>query len=143
MRGFDSARLAALREERGFSQADLARLSGVGRSTLTHWESGKSSPQVDLLAKAARILDVRMEDLVVVPVEDRYPGDYRILCGLTQPQLGLAAGVPTALIGALERGEVELGPDVARKVAAALGLEVEVLSAAHERARRRPPGTPV
>jgi transcriptional regulator with XRE-family HTH domain len=142
MRGFSANTLTEVREARNFSISDLARLAQIGRSTLHHWETGHASPQVDLLARVAQALDVPMSDLVDVAPDERFPGDYRVLRGLTQPQLGQAAAVPTATVGAVERGEVALNDELAERLAHAVGTSVAEYRAAHDRARRRPPGMP-
>ncbi len=141
--GFSPGRLNQLRVDRNFSLSDLARLANIGRSTLHHWETGHATPQVDLLARAADTLGVSIGDLVHIPEHERFPGDLRILRGgLTQPQLGREAEVPTATVGAIERGEVALTEEYAQRLAAALDVPIEMYRAAYERSRRRPPGTP-
>lgn len=142
MRGFSPERLTRIRAERNFSLSDLARLANIGRSTVHHWETGHATPQVDLLARAAETLGVSIGDLVHVPENERFPGDLRILMGLTQPQLGAQTGIPTATVGAIERGEAVLTEDYAARLAAAVNVPLEVYRAAHDRVRNRPPGTP-
>ena len=142
MRGFEPARLSRARESKGFSRADLARRAGVGGATVQQWESGNRSPQVDTLALVARTLDVPMSELVIVPEDERFPGDWRILLGLTQPQLGKLTGISTSMIARIERGEVLLTPVSAQKLADALGISAIELHASYERARTRPAGVP-
>lgn len=142
MRGFTGERLKALRQEVGISQSDLARLADIGRTTLYQWETGMASPQVDVLARVAAALGVAISDLVVVADEEAYLGDLRIRCGLTQPQLGKAAGVSTSMVGYIERGEVTLTDATAEILARVLDVSVPMVRAAHTRARRRPPGSP-
>ena len=46
------------REEKGFSQADLARLMNMKHpSVITHWEQDTNKPDVDKLAQLCQILD--------------------------------------------------------------------------------------
>lgn len=142
LRGFDPQLLATAREATGLSRADLARVAGVGISTIRQWETGLKSPQVDKLALVANAVGVPISALVAVPVEQRFPGDWRVLAGLTQPQLGVLAGLTTSMIGQIERGEGALTESSARKIAQALGISVAELRAAHERAHLREPGTP-
>ncbi|NRI64864.1 helix-turn-helix transcriptional regulator [Rhodococcus sp. MS16] len=142
MRGFDPARLSRARESKGISRADLARRAGVGGATVQQWETGNRSPQVDTLALVAQTLEIPMSALVVVPEAERFPGDWRILLGLTQPQLGKMTGISTSMIARIERGEVLLTDDSARKLADALGISVAELQASYERARARPAGVP-
>jgi XRE family transcriptional regulator, regulator of sulfur utilization len=54
----------AMRERRGLSQAQLAKLAGVPRATWTHLESGEANPTLAVLIKAANALHVRLEELL-------------------------------------------------------------------------------
>ena len=56
-------RLRALREERAFSLATLAELSGVGRSTISLIERGESSATATVLDKLASALGVPLASL--------------------------------------------------------------------------------
>lgn len=77
-----------------------------------------------------------------IPVSERFPGDWRVLLGLTQPQLGARAGVRTAVVGSIERGETALSDNVAERLSSALDISIAELRDAHQRARSRPPGMP-
>ncbi|WP_329955992.1 helix-turn-helix domain-containing protein [Rhodococcoides fascians] len=140
LRGFDPARLTSLREGKGMSRADLARRAGLGGATVQQWEAGTRSPQVDTLALVAKTLGVTMGDLVLVPRNERFPGDWRTLLGLTQPQLGSLVAISTSMIARIERGEVKLTDDNARRLAQALDIEIDELVRSYERARNRPAG---
>lgn len=59
-----------LRERRGLSQAQLAKLAGVPRATWTHLESGAANPTLSVLIKAANALQVRLEELLSRPGGD-------------------------------------------------------------------------
>jgi transcriptional regulator with XRE-family HTH domain len=142
MRGFQADQLEKARRSAGVSQRELARLARLNADTIRRWELGDSSPQVDLLARVTAAIGVSISDLVKVPEGDRYPGDWRILRGLTQPQLGAAAGVTTQIVGSVERGEISLSDNVARKLSAALQIPESELRASYERVRTRPGGTP-
>ncbi|MDV7246349.1 MULTISPECIES: helix-turn-helix transcriptional regulator [Rhodococcus] len=142
MRGFQPDQLERARRSAGVSQRELARLARLNADTIRRWELGDSSPQVDLLARVTAAIGVSISDLVKVPEGDRYPGDWRILRGLTQPQLGAAAGVTTQIVGSVERGEISLSDNVARKLSAALQIPESELRASYERVRTRPGGTP-
>lgn len=142
IRGFSPDALRQARREAGFVQTETARLAKIGTETLRRWESGAASPQVDLLARVVEVLGVTIADVVLVPEDDRYPGDFRVLLGLTQPQLGAKAGLPTQTVSSVERGVVSLSDAAAQKLSAALGISEDELRAAHERARNRPPGAP-
>lgn len=62
-----SRRVRALREERGFSLATLAELSGVGRSTISLIERGESSATATVLDKLASALGVPLAALFEQP----------------------------------------------------------------------------
>jgi transcriptional regulator with XRE-family HTH domain len=82
--------IEALRTARGLSQAALARLAGVPRSTLTHVESGHGNPSLANLARIAASLSVSIEELLTRP---------RAACKLTRaselPAVRRAGGAAT------------------------------------------------
>lgn len=57
-----------LREKKGLTQAELARLLGVTPAAVSKWENGSSKPRVEVLFQLADILEVRPEELI----EGRY-----------------------------------------------------------------------
>jgi transcriptional regulator with XRE-family HTH domain len=72
-------RLRELREERGFSQYDLARESGVGRSTIAALETGERGAHPSTTRALARALRVTVPDLyrdriTPPPLQDRPAG---------------------------------------------------------------------
>ena len=96
----------------------------------------------DVLVRAAKALNAPLDTFVKIPANQRYPGDLRVLRGLTQPQLANATGLSTTTIGSIERGEVTLSDANAQAIAAALKLSPQTYQQAFERVRTRPPGTP-
>jgi transcriptional regulator with XRE-family HTH domain len=142
MRGFSPDALRRARLDAGYSQTEIARAAKVGIGTVRRWEQGESSPQVDLLAQVVEVLGITIADVVKVPKAERYPGDWRVLLGLTQPQLGAKAGITTQIVSCVERGVISLSDNVGEKLSAALGISEDELRAAHERARNRPLGEP-
>jgi transcriptional regulator with XRE-family HTH domain len=62
-----AARLAAnvsqLREARGMTQAQIAKLAGLPRATWAHLESGTANPTLSVLHRAANALQVSLEEL--------------------------------------------------------------------------------
>jgi molybdate-binding protein/DNA-binding XRE family transcriptional regulator len=56
-------RLGALRQKRGFSAAELARLVGVSRQTIYAIEAGSYVPNTALALKLARVLETGVEEL--------------------------------------------------------------------------------
>lgn len=143
LRGFDAATFGEIRRRNGISVNDLARLADVSSVTIFNWEAGRGTPQVDLLARVMRILDTAIEQVVPIPAEQRYPGDWRVLKGLTQPELAAAVKIPTSTLRDIERADRALNDVNAEKLATHLGISVEEYRASYQRARQRPPGAPV
>ena len=56
-------RIFTLRQERGISQADLARRLDVSRQAVSKWEKGQSSPDTVKLIQLAELFDVEVEYL--------------------------------------------------------------------------------
>jgi len=56
-----------LRKKRGLTQAGLARLAGVPRSTVTYLESGEGNPSLQNLIKIAAALQISIEELLASP----------------------------------------------------------------------------
>ena len=56
-------RLAELREERGWSQGELAAQLGVSRQTINALERGKYDPSLPLAFKIARLFERAIEDI--------------------------------------------------------------------------------
>lgn len=65
------ARLAAnvrhLREARGLTQQQMAKLSRVPRATWSHLESGAANPTLSVLHRVALALQVPIEELTAIP----------------------------------------------------------------------------
>lgn len=58
-----------LRDSKGYSDADVARLAGISPVTMTHWKQGRSRPREDKLKKIAEALqcgtDLLVGDLII------------------------------------------------------------------------------
>ncbi|MBI3216985.1 MAG: transcriptional regulator [Mycobacterium sp.] len=142
LRGFDASAFAELRHRAGISVSDLARLSGASLSTIHHWEAGRRTPQVDILAAVMAVLNAPIESVVLIAAQERYPGDWRVLRGMTQPQLGAAAHIATSIVQRIERGEHPLSDSNAEVLSGVLGIPAGTYREAYQRARDRPAGAP-
>lgn len=142
MRGFRPEALIEARQSKELSKSDVGRMAGVDAASIGRWEAGLRSPQVDALVKVLDALDCAITDVVRISEADRYPGDWRVLRGLTQPELGKAAALSTSAVGRIERGEGALSLPVALKLSAVLQISVDELMEAFARAKGRPPGDP-
>jgi transcriptional regulator with XRE-family HTH domain len=61
------ANIGHLREGRGLTQQQMAKLAGVPRATWAHLESGNANPTLFVLHRAAAALQVTMEELIRAP----------------------------------------------------------------------------
>jgi transcriptional regulator with XRE-family HTH domain len=62
-----AANIAQLREARGLTQHQIAKLAGVPRATWAHLESGTANPTLSVLHKAALALQISIEELISSP----------------------------------------------------------------------------
>lgn len=53
-----------LRDERGMTNYQVAKETGIGENTLSQWKSGRSIPKADKLLKIAKLFKVPMETLL-------------------------------------------------------------------------------
>ena len=63
--------IRTLREARGLSQQQIAKLAAVPRATWTNLESGTANPTLAVLVKVANALQIRLDELLAPP---RQPG---------------------------------------------------------------------
>ncbi len=103
-RGFSPAVLRRHRNQKSYSLADLATLSGVSAATIGAWETNRSRPSPRTLAAVAEALGVQVADLVPVKENDVLMSDLRFQVGLTQHQLAKLTGITTAVLFAIESG---------------------------------------
>jgi DNA-binding XRE family transcriptional regulator len=64
MPGPIAVKLRVLREERGLTQKEAAKLANVYHRTLMYLESGKRDPYMPTVTKIARAYGVPLEELV-------------------------------------------------------------------------------
>ncbi len=67
MSGDLSRNLRQLRESRGLTQQQMAKLAGLPRATWTNLESGDANPTLSVLHKVALALSVTLEELLSSP----------------------------------------------------------------------------
>jgi transcriptional regulator with XRE-family HTH domain len=56
-------RLKKLRQKRGLSQGQLAKMAGIPKGSLLQWEYGKRTPLFDAAVKLADALHVTLDEL--------------------------------------------------------------------------------
>ena len=57
-------RYCKLRDEKGYKDADISRLAGISKPTLSDWKRGVSTPKHDKLIKIADCLGVSVDYLL-------------------------------------------------------------------------------
>jgi transcriptional regulator with XRE-family HTH domain len=65
-------KLTKLRNEKGFTQQEMANLIGVGIAQMRRYEKGKSSPTLEVIKNIARVLGVSADELIFEE-EERIP----------------------------------------------------------------------
>lgn len=92
--------LQQLREARGLTQQQMAKLADMPRATWTHLESGEGNPTLNVLYRAAQALGVSLEELIHEPraavryypagtLPTRTPGDAKVSKLLPDPIPGM------------------------------------------------------
>lgn len=85
-------KLASLRQKRGLSAAQLAKLVDVSRQTIYAMEAGSYVPNTMVALKLARVLEASVEDLFTLPEEfpapDLHSEQCMLLPGSEDPQPG-------------------------------------------------------
>ena len=59
-----SEKLIKLRKEKGFSQEELGNKLNVARQTVSKWELGETTPEMDKLIKMSEIFDITLDELI-------------------------------------------------------------------------------
>ena len=57
-------KLFELRRKEGFSQEDLADKLNVSRQTVSKWETGQSTPEMDKLILISKLFDISTDELL-------------------------------------------------------------------------------
>ena len=72
-------RLKIARRIADLKQEDVARFMGVGKSTVSEWETGKRSPDIELFADLATILDTSVAYLLGVGAPVSSSDEYKLV----------------------------------------------------------------
>lgn len=57
-------RYSKIRDERGMTDAEVSKRSGVAKATMSNWKSGKYTPKTDKLIDIAKALNVTLTEMV-------------------------------------------------------------------------------
>jgi transcriptional regulator with XRE-family HTH domain len=101
--------LKQLRDARGLTQSQLAKLSEMPRATLTHLESGGANPTLAVLHKVAAALQVSIEELLSTPRASSRFYPRGTLPTRTRPQAILRKLLPDPIAG-MEIDRLEIAP---------------------------------
>ncbi len=98
-----------LREARGFTQEQIAKVAGLPRATWSNLESGSANPTVSVLRKIANGLQVTIEELLTAPRAacEFYPKDK--IKQRTQGQANVRKLLPDPIPG-MEMDRIEIPP---------------------------------
>ncbi|WP_210741990.1 helix-turn-helix domain-containing protein [Nocardia veterana] len=105
-------RLRRIREAQDVSLSELARRTGISKSTLSRLESGGRKPSLELLLPIAAALAVPLDDIVAAPriVDPRMPQQPRHSGGRTIVALSRNQGEPKAYKLTIPANESEPNP---------------------------------
>jgi transcriptional regulator with XRE-family HTH domain len=59
-----SEKLSYLRNKRGLSQTELAKLSNISQQSISHFETGRGVPSKNNAIQLAKVLSVKVDDLM-------------------------------------------------------------------------------
>ncbi|HEU0202120.1 MAG TPA: XRE family transcriptional regulator [Burkholderiaceae bacterium] len=104
-----AANVRQLREARGLSQEQMAKIAGVPRATWTHLESGAANPTLAVLHRTAASLQVSIEELLAAPHVGGELFRRETLRTRTQGQARVRRLLPHAIPG-MEMDRIELPP---------------------------------
>lgn len=106
--------LKFLREQRGKTQQELAKLFGVEQKTLSSWECGSRTPVIGMIVEMAKYYEVSLDDLVLTDMKPPIPvyalniAYLRKKYGMTQQELVEIVGLKhKSSISLIEAGKYE------------------------------------
>jgi len=75
--------LTALRRQRGWSQEELGSQIGVTRQTVSKWEMGQSTPELEKLVELSRLFGMSLDRLVGLEEAEEQPDPLRSASGVS------------------------------------------------------------
>ena len=63
-------KLYELRKQKGFSQEELANRLNVSRQTISKWEVGESTPDMENLVAISELFEISLDELVLNKVPE-------------------------------------------------------------------------
>ena len=59
------------RIKKGYTQVELGDLLGVTNKAISRWEKGDSFPNIGVIEELSRILDIRIQDIVIGEIKEQ------------------------------------------------------------------------
>ncbi|HAP32869.1 MAG TPA: transcriptional regulator [Firmicutes bacterium] len=123
-----------VREEKGYSLAELAEKAGISFSYLSEIERGSKKPSIKTVEKLTSFLNISPGELVGNTEQDGISLGERVRLlrqerGLSLQELAESAGLSYSYICEIERGLVKPSLRALRKTAAALNVPVNQIKA--------------
>lgn len=113
-----------LRDAKGYKDSDIAKNTGITKSTFSDWKSGRSNPKNDKLQKIADYFNVSTDYLTGNSfVEDmgRLIREERMSKGVTQEEIAEAANISITELDDYETLDLPIREDIFNDIADALG----------------------
>src|SRR5262245_31485400 len=105
-----ASNIRTLREGRGLSQQQMAKLTGIPRPTWANLESGAANPTLSVLVRVAAALQIRIEELIGPPKASARFYRAEDLAKRTRGNVTVRKLLPDALAGfEIERMEFPVG----------------------------------
>lgn len=108
IRWFEPERFRELREDRGFTYAELGRRTGFAPATFRHWERGLHTPSMEALVITMEVLGTTPPDVLSIPPGQATLSDLRVLSACPSQDVAAALNLTPTGYSALERGEINL-----------------------------------
>ncbi|MDN3460534.1 helix-turn-helix transcriptional regulator [Rhodococcus sp. APC 3903] len=135
VRGFRADRLRELRVKAGLTPDDLSVRLGASRQSVSHWETGRSTPAPPVLKQIAQELDVSISVLVPIPDNRLRMGDLRVRAGLTQIQAAERLGISPTSLAEIEKGMKPVSEQRVSAIAELYNVETAQVVEVWERGR--------
>lgn len=135
VRGFRADRLRELRVKAGLTPDDLSVRLGSSRQSVSHWETGRSTPAPPVLKQIAQELDVSISVLVPIPDNRLRIGDLRVRAGLTQIQAAERLGISPTSLAEIEKGMKPVNDQRVSAIAELYNVETAQVVEVWERGR--------
>lgn len=123
--------IAAKRNEKGLTQAEVAEKAGMSRYALSCYETGKSLPTILVLKQLAPALDCDYKELIDPAAYEALEGSplarMRKRYGYTQEELAQALGRTQKLVSTWELGRRLASAEQLQQMAELLECEAEDL----------------